>query len=109
VSESKSIIDDVMKIRGVRGAAVLAQSGEVAATTIAAKELNEFFQLLFKVASDGNSGSALGEVRRIVVRTDQDEDLALWRKDQQALAIVSERSRPQSELFAEVGELLERV
>lgn len=108
MSDNKNIIDDVMKIRGIRGAAVVTASG-VAVTNIAAKELNEFFELLFKVASDGNSGSALGDVRRILVRTDKDEDLSLVRKDNQALAIVSERSRPQNELFAEVGELLERV
>lgn len=108
MSDNKNIIDDVMKIRGIRGAAVVTASG-IAVTNIAAKELNEFFELLFKVASDGNSGSALGDVRRILVRTDKDEDLSLVRKDNQALAIVSERSRPQNELFAEVGELLERV
>lgn len=109
MSESKSIIDDVMKIRGVRGAAVIAQNGSVAATTIAAKELNEFFELLYKVAAEGKGAAALGEVRRIVVRTNKEEDLSIVRKDNQALAIVSERSRPQTELFAEVGELLERV
>lgn len=105
---NKSIVDDVMKLRGVRGAAVLTQSGEVANSSIAPKELNEFFELLFKVASEGKSGSALGEVRRMMVRTDRDEDLSLVMKDKQALAIVSERSRPQSELFAEVSELLQR-
>lgn len=104
---NKSIVDDVMKIRGVRGAAVLAQSGEIANSSIGSKELNEFFELLFKVASDGKSGS-LGEVRRMMVRTDKEEDLSLLIKDKQALAIVSERSRPQTELFAEVNELLQR-
>jgi uncharacterized protein len=105
---NKSIVDDVMKIRGVRGAAVLAQSGEVAGSNINSKELNEFFELLFKVAFDGKAASALGEVRRMVVRTDKDEDLSLLIKDKQALAVVSERSRPQNELFAELGELLQR-
>lgn len=105
---NKSIVDEVMKIRGVRGAAVLAQSGEVASSTIASKELNEFFELLYKVAFEGKSTSALGEVRRMHVRTDKDEDLSLLVKDKQALAIVSERSRPQKELFAEVGDLLKR-
>lgn len=109
MSESKSIIEDVMKIRGIRGAAVIAQSGEVAATNIAAKELNGFFELLFRVASEGKSASSLGSVRRMIVRTDKEEDLSLVMKDNQALAIVSERSRPQAELFAEVGELLGRV
>ena len=106
---NKSIIDDVMKIRGIRGAAVLAQSGEVANSNIGTKELNEFFELLFKVALDGKGTSALGGVRRMLVRTDRDEDLSLVMKDKQALALVLERSRPQTELFAEIGELLKRV
>jgi len=106
---NKSIVDDVMKIRGVRGAAVLTQSGEVASSSIGSKELDEFFELLFKVAFEGKSSSALGEVRRMLVRTDKDEDLSLVMKDKQALAIVSERSRPQTELFAEISELLQRV
>lgn len=105
---NKTIVDDVMKVRGVRGAAVLAQSGEVANSSIAAKELNEFFELLFKVAFDGKGGSALGEVKRMLVRTDKDEDLSLLIKNKQGLAIVSERSRPQTELFAEVNELLQK-
>lgn len=106
---NKAIVEDVMKIRGIRGAAVLGQSGEVANSTISSKEINELFQLLFKVAFDGKTASALGEVQRMVVRTDKDEDLSLVMKNKQALAIVSERSRPQNELFAEVGELLKRV
>ena len=105
---NKTIVDDVMKIRGVRGAAMLGEKGEVANSSIASKELNEFFELLFKVAYDGKSHSALGEVRRMMVRTDKEEDLALLLKDKQALAIVSERSRPQNELFAEVAELLKK-
>jgi predicted regulator of Ras-like GTPase activity (Roadblock/LC7/MglB family) len=105
---NKAIVEDVMKIRGVRGAAVLAASGEIANSSIAAKELNEFFELLFKVASEGKSAASLGEVRTMLVRTDKEEDLALMMKDKQALAIVSERSRPQTELFAEVSELLQK-
>ena len=106
---NKTIVEDVMKIRGIRGAAVLGQSGEVANSTISSKEITELFQLLFKVAFDGKNASALGEVQRLIVRTDKEEDLSLVMKNKQALAIVSERSRPQNELFAEVGELLKRV
>ena len=105
---NKAIVDDVMKIRGVRGAALLAASGEIANSSIGSKELNEFFELLFKVAFEGKSAASLGEVRSMMVRTDKEEDLSLVMKDKQALAIVSERSRPQTELFAEVGELLKR-
>ena len=105
---NKTIVDDVMKIRGVRGAAVLAQSGEIANSNIGSKELNELFQLLVKVACEGKSAQTLDEVRRVIVRTDKEEDLALVMKDKQALAIVAERSRPQNELFAEVSELLKK-
>ena len=60
---NKTIVEDVMKIRGVRGAAVLAQSGEIANSNITSKEINEFFELLYKVAVDGKSASAMGEVK----------------------------------------------
>ena len=106
---NKNIVDEVMKIRGVRGVAVLAGSGEVANSTIASKEINEFFELLYKVAFEGKSNAALGEVKRMLVRTDKDEDLSLLMKNKEALAVVSERSRPQNELFAEVGELLQKA
>jgi hypothetical protein len=106
---NKSIVDDVMKIRGIRGAALLGQAGEVAGSNISSKEITELFQLLFKVAVDGKGPSALGEVQRMIVRTDKEEDLSLVMKNKQALAIVSERSRPQNELFAEVGDLLKRA
>jgi len=105
---NKAIVDDVMKVRGVRGAAVLASDGSVSNSTIAQKELNDFFELLFTTASDGKSTAALGAVKRMVVRTSKEEDLSLLMKDKEALAIVSERSRPQSELFAEIGELLKK-
>lgn len=105
---NKSIVDDVMKIRGIRGAAVLGQNGAVANTNIQAKELNQLFERLYKVAFGDKGVSALGEVKRMIVRTNKDEDLSIVVKDKQALAIVSERSRPQTELFAEVGELLKR-
>jgi predicted regulator of Ras-like GTPase activity (Roadblock/LC7/MglB family) len=105
---NKSIVDEVMKVRGVRGAAVISPAGEVSNSNIGAKDLAEFFGLLFKVASDGKSASALGEVKRVFVRTDKDEDLSIVLKNKHGLAIVSERSRPQTELFAEVGELLKK-
>lgn len=105
---NKAIVEEVMKVRGVRGAAVLSPSGEIASSNIDPKELNDFFELLFRVAFEGEKSSALGDVKRILVRTDKDEDLSLLMKDKQALAIVSERSRPQNELFAEVGALLQR-
>lgn len=105
---NKAIVDEAMKIRGVRGAAVLSGEGTVSNSTIAQKELNDFFELLFNTASDGKSTAALGAVKRMVVRTNKDEDLSLLIKGKEALAIVSERSRPQNELFAEVGELLQK-
>lgn len=106
---NQSIVEDVMKVRGVRGAAVITPSGQVASSNIEPVELNDFFELMFRVAFEGDKASALGDVRRIVLRTTKEEDLSLTMKDKQALALVAETSRPQNELFADIGALLEKV
>jgi predicted regulator of Ras-like GTPase activity (Roadblock/LC7/MglB family) len=106
---NKAVLDKVMQVRGVKGAAILESSGEVSASRMDSKELTEFFGLLHRMANEQDGAPKLGEIRRIVVRTDNEEDLSLVLKDKNALAIVSERSRPQTELFAEVTELLQQV
>lgn len=107
---NKAVLDKVMQVRGVKGAAILESSGEVSASRMDSKELVEFFGLLHRMANEQDGAPKLGEIRRIVVRTtDNEEDLSLVLKDKNALAIVSERSRPQTELFAEVTELLQQV
>ena len=104
-----SVVDQVMQLRGVRGAAVIEASGGITASKIPSKELAEFFELLFRMAGEKDGAASLGEVRSFLVRTDKQEDLSLLFKGGNGLAIVSERSRPQKELHAEVGELLKRV
>jgi predicted regulator of Ras-like GTPase activity (Roadblock/LC7/MglB family) len=106
---NKAVLDKVMQVRGVKGAAILESSGEVSASRMDSKELVEFFGLLHRMANEQDGAPKLGDIRRIVVRTDNEEDLSLVLKDKNALAIVSERSRPQTELFAEVTELLQQV
>ncbi len=106
---NKAVLDKVMQVRGVKGAAILESSGEVSASRMDSKELVEFFGLLHRMANEQDGAPKLGDIRRIVVRTDNEDDLSLVLKDKDALAIVSERSRPQTELFAEVTELLQQV
>lgn len=106
---NKAVLDKVMQVRGVRGAAIFEPSGEISESRIDSKELTDFFELLHRMANEKDGASTLGDVRRILVRTDRQEDLSLVLKDKNSLAIVSERSRPQTELFAEVTELLKQV
>lgn len=106
---NKAVLDKVMQVRGVKGAAILESSGEVSASRMDSRELVEFFGLLHRMANEQDGAPKLGDIRRIVVRTDNEEDLSLVLKDKNALAIVSERSRPQTELFTEVTELLQQV
>ncbi|MBI5506649.1 MAG: roadblock/LC7 domain-containing protein [Deltaproteobacteria bacterium] len=105
----ETVIEEAMRIRGVRGVAVVGQSGKVSASSIDARELNEFFELLFRVASPSDSDSGLGAVKRIMVRTDRAEVLSLMMHSKEALGIVSEKWRPMAELCADVKALLPGV
>lgn len=104
-----TVIEETMRIRGVRGVAVVGQSGKVSGSSIDGRELNEFFELLFRVASPGDHSAGLGAVRRIMVRTDKAEVLSLVMADKEALGIVSEKWRPMAELCADLKALLPGV
>lgn len=104
-----TVIEEAMRIRGVQGAAVVGPSGKISKSTIGAKELNEFFELLFRVVSPGDANAGLGSIRRVTVRTDKAEVLSLLMADKEALGVVSERTRPTPELYADLKPLLPGV
>lgn len=106
---NETVIKEAMQIRGVRGAALVGAAGKITASNIEAGELNDFFELLYRVASPIERGTALAPVRRIVVRTDKTDVLALLVHDKEALGVVSEKWRPLAELCADVKELVGRV
>jgi len=104
-----TVIEDAMRIRGVQGAAVVGPSGKISASSIGAKELNEFFELLFRVVSPSAGNAGLGPIKRVTVRTDKAEMLSLLLAEKEALAVVSEKSRPMPELVADLKPLLPGV
>jgi|GEM_PF-2037729 len=104
-----TVIEEAMRVRGVRGAAAVGASGKVSASNVDAAELNEFFELLFRVASPSDRYSAVGAVKRIMVRTDEAEVLSLLVAGKEALGVVSEKWRPMAELCADLKALLPGV
>lgn len=103
-----TILDDAGKIRGVRGAAALDPPGKILASNVESKELNAFFESISVVATAGTPAKTLGGILAIAVRTDKDNDLSLVIQDKQALALVSDRSRPATEVVGEARELLKQ-
>ncbi|HYB98799.1 MAG TPA: hypothetical protein VEC57_06645 [Candidatus Limnocylindrales bacterium] len=101
-----TVIEQARKLTGVQGAALVRPPGTVAASNIESKQLNTFFELLYRTAYELDRKAGLGNVSAVVVKTDKAGDLSLLIHDQKALALVSEGSRPLSELSAEVRDLL---
>ncbi|HYC53418.1 MAG TPA: hypothetical protein VEL28_00550 [Candidatus Binatia bacterium] len=101
-----TVIDQALKLTGVRAAAVVRPPGTVAASNIESKPLNTFFEMLYRAAYELDRKAGLGSVSAVVVRTDKAQDLSLLMHDQKALAVVSEGTRPLADLSAEVRELL---
>jgi predicted regulator of Ras-like GTPase activity (Roadblock/LC7/MglB family) len=103
-----SVLEDTMKVRGVRGAAVLGGRGEVAVSSIESKELNELIEHLHRTAAGEKAQATFGKARRVLVRTDKQEDLSVFVKGEEALAILTERSRPQADIDGDVAGILKR-
>ncbi len=97
-----SVLERAKKIPGIRAAVVLAAPGKIASGTVEPKELEGFFELLFQAAGDVAKSGVLGEVNRVNIRTDKYEDLSLFFENEKALAVVSERSRPLSDVCKEI-------
>ncbi len=102
----ESIIEKAGQIRSVRGAALLKASGKVAASSIEGDELNQFFELLYGALSELGPASGVARAEGVLLQTDKQEVLSLFMKGDEALAIVSEKSRPLVDFRAEVGELV---
>ncbi len=103
-----TVIDEAMRIGGVRGVAVVGASGKVSAASGAAGELSHFFEMLFAAALPHARDAAALSLRRIVVRTDRDEVFSLLMERAEALGLVSEKWRPVTELCADLEALLAR-
>ncbi len=101
------VIDDVLKIRGVKNAILVSQVGEVITSTINDVEFNEFVGFFAGIAEAFENNANLGKLISITLKSNKEDNLTLYKGDEQTLCILSSRKTPVRQLNKQIDDLLQ--
>ncbi len=103
----ESVIDNVLKIRGVKNAILVSNVGEVITSTINNVEFNEFIGFFAGIAEAFENNANLGNLISITLKSNKEDNLTLYKGDEQTLCILSSRKTPVRQLNKQVDDLLQ--
>ncbi len=84
-----SIVDEVMKIKGVKSAALVSSMGDITASSIEDAEFNEFISFLSGIAKAFENTANLGELKSMTLKSSVEDNLTIYLEDEQTLCVVS--------------------
>jgi len=84
-----SIVEEVMKIKGVKGAVLVDGMGDVISATFENSELMEFIGFFSGMAKTFEASANLGELRSVTLKSTSEDNLTLYLADEQVLCVVS--------------------
>ncbi len=84
-----SIVDEVMKIKGVKGAVLMDAMGDVIASSFEDAGLMEFIGFFSGIAKAFENAANLGELRSVTLKSSSEDNLTLYLTDEQVLCILS--------------------
>ena len=84
-----SIVDEVMKIKGVKGAVLMDARGDVIASSFEDGNLMEFIGFFSGIAKAFENAANLGELRSVTLKSSTEDNLTLYMEDEQVLCILS--------------------
>lgn len=98
----QSTIDAALKVRGVRGAALVSASGKIEIAQLEPASLTDLIGAMVQVANAIKETGVFGGVARVTLRAENDDDLSLYIKNGQALAVLADRLRPATMLGEDI-------
>lgn len=102
-----SIIDDVMNFKGVRGAALTDEMGDVITSSIESPEMNDFVGFVAGVVKVFEEVSDLGKVQSVTIRGGQEDNLSVFLNGEQALGIQTANRVSVRALKQQVDDILQ--
>lgn len=102
-----SIIDDVMNFKGVRGAVLTDEMGDIVTSSIETSEVNDFVGFVAGVVKVFEEVSDLGQVQSIVLKSNKEDNLSVFLGGEQALGIQSSNRVSVRALKQQVDDLLQ--
>lgn len=86
----EEIVQEVMGLRGVKGAALVSSLGDIVETTIEDGQLMEFISFLAGVAPTFEEAANLGRVTEVILKSPKDDVITLYVEDEQSLGVVAD-------------------
>lgn len=102
-----SIIDDVMNLKGVRGAVLTDDMGEIVTSSIESTEVNDFVGFVAGVVKVFEEVSDLGPVQNIVIKSSKEDNLSVFVGGDQALGVQSSNRVSVRTLKQQIDDLLQ--
>ncbi|QEQ98214.1 GTP-binding protein [Neptunomonas concharum] len=102
-----SIIDDVMNFKGVRGAVLTDEMGDIVTSSIETSEVNDFVGFVAGVVKVFEEVSDLGQVQSIILKSNTEDNLSVFLGGEQALGIQSSNRVSVRALKQQVDDLLQ--
>ncbi|MBU0498623.1 MAG: ATP/GTP-binding protein [Gammaproteobacteria bacterium] len=86
----EEIVQEVMGLRGVKGAALVSSLGDIVESTVEDGQLMEFISFLAGVAPTFEEAANLGRVTEVILKSPRDDVITLYVEDEQALGVVAD-------------------
>ncbi len=102
-----SIVDDVMNVKGVRGAALTDEMGDIVSSSIESGEVNDFVGFVAGIAKVFEEVSDLGAVQSIMIKSSQEDNLSVFLGAENALGVQSSNRVSLRALKQQVEDLLQ--
>ncbi|WP_293266904.1 ATP/GTP-binding protein [Neptunomonas sp.] len=102
-----AIIDDVMNLKGVRGAVLTDDMGEIITSSIESPEVNDFVGFVAGVVKVFEEASGLGSVHNICVKSNTEDNLSIFVGGDKALGVQSSNRVSVRTLKQQVDDLLQ--
>jgi len=102
---NESLVEEVMEVRGVKGAALIRPMGEVAASNLGSQELTDFLGFLFAMVPLLKSPPDWGDLRGIVATSNSNDAFCIFLQDDEALGVVADQQVSIRALRDEIDEL----
>lgn len=102
-----SILDDVLSIRGVEGAALAHPTGDLITSSLDDDSLNDFLGFMAGIVPVFEQVAALGQVQSVVLKSDSTENFSVYVGEERVLGVLSSNRASVRLLREQVGNLLE--
>jgi signal recognition particle receptor subunit beta/predicted regulator of Ras-like GTPase activity (Roadblock/LC7/MglB family) len=102
-----SIVDDVMNVKGVRGAALTDDMGDIVSSSIESGDVNDFVGFVAGIAKVFEEVSDLGAVQSIMIKSSQEDNLSVFLGSENALGVQSSNRVSLRALKQQVEDLLQ--